>query len=931
MRALCDSLSTSQFPEAATLDLNLFASEVGEFPDGFGDLRFSHPARRGRTLEEWVEVLANDRIALERLAFDANRAFAGCESDRGVLFASATQPLCQPDGVTRELVGPLGYVCEALDDECSRGSERVLDGARCCEVVPRADGIECNEGSGACMAGACVPRGYSPEGGPFEPDAQAPDAGASDGVEPPAGGVENPPQLRTLGYRGDEHWIDVVGDYSVGLSLADGGFRVLVGGDAWVDLPEADSSSDPNGKPSLGDVRVSRHLELGAIGVLAPRAIRAILLPTSDEYCVVRGDPGDARIALSDCSTRGERLRCEADLPGIECTVVDGLARFEAPDLLMAWPIPDSAQPILDVFGALHLCIPIPGIGCIDIGRPVCHFGDTRSCQPRCGDSGGGISFCNVLGAWGRCISITRPTAERCNGRDDDCDGVTDESASPTCTDGLSCNIDVCSDGVCEHQVSAACDDSLSTACADFSCGGAIVIPERGRLLTTPLGCDLILRDLECADGCDCNGKELCNPTALGPLGNGCFPVPTNPCENSDPVDFCTQATCCGRGFNACLSSPYLGGSPPVDLGLIAAAHERLCGLARRFRRTFDVPFDPTDPMGQQIECLEERSLLGIDLFGRVDCDPQDEGEPDPRYRCRDYGECVPSTGQCTTVTARGTPAGMVGTNVRCDFDRTGASVFGDNACGQGYCNGDQTGCTGSDCPFADCELRPFSSGSAECEEREILGADRPRVRRGERFFRAEYDTPSPGSASSTDGTMIRYRAEYRTCGRFGVRCDTQEALFDICHVPQCAASDFQCDYYANASLCPPQPPGSCLVNTCSTATNVYSGTFSLADPSAVIGCSTAPNPALCTLPPNNQCYTSLCNPDGSCDLATNDGLCTDVPPGTECLVPTCLENGQCGTRPDDSRCPPVLICGGGELPVPRCRPDGRCEEPCNE
>ena len=42
------------------------------------------------------------------------------------------------------------------------------------------------------------------------------------------------------------------------------------------------------------------------------------------------------------------------------------------------------------------------------------------------GECKNGLRTCQA-GQWGRCVGQTRPIAEVCNGRDDDCDGTVDE------------------------------------------------------------------------------------------------------------------------------------------------------------------------------------------------------------------------------------------------------------------------------------------------------------------------------------------------------------------------------------------------------------------------------------------------------------------------------------------------------------------------
>src|SRR5690606_13158617 len=84
----------------------------------------------------------------------------------------------------------------------------------------------------------------------------------------------------------------------------------------------------------------------------------------------------------------------------------------------------------------------------------ACEAGEEQSCGPTT-DVGAcqlGTMTC-VAGGWGSCIGAVHPSAEICNGADDDCDGVTDDmdsdiaSADPTTTGATVYYPDVDGDG----------------------------------------------------------------------------------------------------------------------------------------------------------------------------------------------------------------------------------------------------------------------------------------------------------------------------------------------------------------------------------------------------------------------------------------------------------------------------------------------------
>ncbi|MBW2461784.1 MAG: hypothetical protein JRH11_09065, partial [Deltaproteobacteria bacterium] len=64
--------------------------------------------------------------------------------------------------------------------------------------------------------------------------------------------------------------------------------------------------------------------------------------------------------------------------------------------------------------------------GAVDEGC-LCIDGQTRSCGSNVGECAAGTESCDLSGAWGACGGATGPSAEMCNGLDDDCDGVADE------------------------------------------------------------------------------------------------------------------------------------------------------------------------------------------------------------------------------------------------------------------------------------------------------------------------------------------------------------------------------------------------------------------------------------------------------------------------------------------------------------------------
>jgi hypothetical protein len=95
--------------------------------------------------------------------------------------------------------------------------------------------------------------------------------------------------------------------------------------------------------------------------------------------------------------------------------------------------------------------------GATDEGCP-CVEGDTQACYQDdpllVGECAKGEQLCDVQGVWGSCAGESLPSAELCNGLDDDCDGATDEDIP---------NV-VCGLGICRVTV-AGCDNGQPVPC----------------------------------------------------------------------------------------------------------------------------------------------------------------------------------------------------------------------------------------------------------------------------------------------------------------------------------------------------------------------------------------------------------------------------------------------------------------------------------
>jgi len=585
--------------------------------------------------------------------------------------------------------------------------------------------------------------------------------------------------------------------------------------------------------------------------------------------------------AGADCDMEGEVLRCytgpaDTDLVG-NCRPGERECRG----------------------GVYTACIGevLPGTeGADNVGR-LCN-GEDDDCDgmtdefdaPDCDTGMDGVCATGRLtcaGGAGACVAQQEPTAEACNGEDDDCDGETDESSDMRCwpgTDGCTDNGDgsyscmgVCSAGTqvcaggtlgsCEGAVTASsdpddCTPSGSTA-ADDDCDG--------------------MTDEDCA--CMIGATQACYGGPMGTSGTGICVSGTQTCAEVSPGTN-RFGPCVGEvvpGTESCTNEGADDDCNGTDDDIPARGDACIDGAAMGVCRAGVV-----DCMGSSYTCVTEAPTTETCDGRDNDCD----GTVDNGFDLLlDEMNC----GMCGNVCGVGLEC-CAGTCVNVDTDAMHCGMCGTD-CGMGV------SCCGGTC--ADLAIDELHCG--DC------------------------GTACSGVQRCCGGACTDPRIDAMNCGSCGTTCTAGDlCCLSACHAPgdlECAACLDDCAAMGLACC-----SASC-VDTMTDSTNCGGCGVTCTMGQLCCGGSCVPNDETNCGSCGASCSGSDLCCGGSCvpSDAANCGACdTACGGGDDCCSSMCID-----IREDDANCGSCgMACPGMEQCTNgRCCPTGEtfCAGSCRD
>jgi hypothetical protein len=396
--------------------------------------------------------------------------------------------------------------CSSLDTECLRGAWD--PSSKCCHLVARAEGTTCTQGVCDGLGKCDKPKDPKDKDGDKIDDSKDPLLGKAGWIQ----AYGNEPSS----------WHDIFTPNRLELRLAEEPV-------AWVPTqPQFDLS-----KLEIAVAPDPKKREAVFISTPAPWAEVELDGGSKFEVCVAKPNLAPDAPLPADCKGPNvQRLACPTQVQGgLECTFEQGLIRVKGPKLRFVWlPIDGDSKDIRLLM--LPMLLPIE----------IC-----KRCKDLPGHFPPPLLF-----------------IERCNGVDDDNDGLVDEGGSALCDDHINCTDNVCSGtaGCTYPPRTGGRFCNAGPDCLELQCNAPLVAGPGEEAFSEPdeNGCYKLLRHGFCNDtwdGCACNGAEKCDPwhaptsRTLDPWAEsqGCVadtPLLELPCEqlNGDG-NGCSPELCC--------------------------------------------------------------------------------------------------------------------------------------------------------------------------------------------------------------------------------------------------------------------------------------------------------------------------------------------------------------------------------------------------
>ena len=179
------------------------------------------------------------------------------------------------------------------------------------------------------------------------------------------------------------------------------------------------------------------------------------------------------------------------------------------------------------------------------------------------------------------------PSAEICDGVDNDCNGVTDDAAKGLqfCDDFQICTDDACKGATCTHTPNAiACDDGTACTekdvCKTNACGGTPIVCDDKNVCTSDscdakLGCQNVPNNLVCDDGDPCTGADNCVAAKCMSGDNICACAADSDCASKEDGNACN-----GKLFCSKVKAPFVCKVNPATVIQCDPAGDSVCAMS---------------------------------------------------------------------------------------------------------------------------------------------------------------------------------------------------------------------------------------------------------------------------------------------------------------------------------------------------------------